>query len=240
LLGTLLLVSPIVIRNYVVFREFTVGAGIGINLWEGLGETEFGRANGFEFGDAKVVERDRAEMHLPGDFPMTNIWPDGINRDRARRNEALNFIRQHPVWYAGVMTKRMWGMLKVAGAPLPYYGTAGINVTSARCLPASWQKGIVAGGVNALGMIQSVTRYALLPLALVGLWLAARRDWPVTGLFLAAIVYYLGPGTFVHPEIRYALPMHWLLPVFAGLSLSLIYAKVRERWISSRVSKSSP
>jgi hypothetical protein len=240
LLGTLLLVSPIVIRNYVVFRELTVGAGIGVNLWEGLGETEFGRANGFEFGDLKLVERDRADMHLPADFPMTSIWPDGINRDRARRKEALNFIRQHPVWYAGVMLKRMWGMLKVAGAPLPYYGTAGINVTSARCLPESWQKGIVAGGVNVLGMIQSVTRYALLPLALVGLWLAARRDWPVTSLFLAAIVYYLGPGTFVHPEIRYALPMHWLLPIFAGLSLSLIDAKFRERWISVRASKSSP
>ena len=240
LLGTLLLVSPIVIRNWVVFRELTVGAGIGVNLWEGLGETEFGRANGFEFGDLKLIERDRADMHLPADFPITSIWPDGIKRDRMRRNEALNFIRQHPVWYAGVMLKRMWGMLKVAGAPLPYYGTAGINVTSARCLPASWQKGIVALGVNALGMIQSVTRYALLPLALVGLWLAARRDWPVTALFLAAIVYYLGPGTFVHPEIRYALPMHWLLPIFAGLSLSLIYAKFRERWITVRASKSSP
>jgi len=117
---------------------------------------------------------------------------------------------------------------------------AGINITSARCLPASWQKGIVAGGVNALGMVQSVTRYALLPLALVGLWLAARRDLPVTALFLAAIVYYLGPGTFVHPEIRYALPMHWLLPIFAGLSLSLIYAKFRERWILVRASKNSP
>jgi hypothetical protein len=240
LLGTFLLVSPIVIRNVVVFRELTVGAGIGVNLWEGLGETEFGRANGFEFGDAKLLERDRAEMHLPADFPITNIWPDGINRDRARRKEALNFIRQHPVWYAGVMLKRMWGMLKVAGTPLPYYGTAGINVTAARCLPASWQTGIVARGVNALGAIQSVTRYALVPLALVGLWLAARRDWPVTSLFLAAIVYYLGPGTFVHPEIRYALPMHWLLPIFAGLSLSLIYAKIRERWRSLRASKSSP
>jgi hypothetical protein len=240
LLGTLLLVSPIVIRNYVVFRELTVGAGVGVNLWEGLGETEFGRANGFEFGDSRLVERDRAAMNLPADFPLTNIWPDGINRDRARRKEALNFIRQHPVWYAGVMFRRMWGMLKVAGAPLPYYGTAGINVTGAKCLPASWQSGIVARLVNALGAIQSVTRYALLPLALVGLWLAARRDWPVTSLFLAAIVYYLGPGTFVHPEIRYALPMHWLLPIFAGLSLSLIYAKTRERWTSLRASKSSP
>src|SRR5262249_27576725 len=187
--GTVLLVSPIVIRNYLVFREFTVGAGIGVNLWEGLGETELGRANGFEYGDAKVVERDRADMHLPADFPITNTWPNGINRDLARRREALNFIRQHPFWYGGVMLHRMWGMVKLAGAPLPYYGTAGINVTSAKCLPPSWQRRTVALAVNTLGVLQSVTRYVVLPLAVVGLWLAFRCDWPITRLFAPTIVY---------------------------------------------------
>src|SRR6185295_15235816 len=239
--GTLLVVSPIVLRNYLTFPDFTpTGGTIGINLWEGLGETDLGRRNGFVFGDQKMLEIERTRMGLPEGALLKAQWPDGIRRDKERTRQSLSFIKQHPVWYAGVMLRRMWGMLKVAGAPLPYYGTAGINVTSARCLPASWQKGIVAGGVKALGMIQSVTRYALLPLALVGVWLAARRDWPVTSLFLAAIVSYLGPGTFVHPEIRYALPMHWLLPIFAGLSLSLIDAKFRERWISVRASKSSP
>ena len=73
LLGTLLLVSPIVIRNYVVFREFTVGAGIGVNLWEGLGETEFGRANGFEFGDLKplLVSESRTKLHEFCSFYVT-------------------------------------------------------------------------------------------------------------------------------------------------------------------------
>ena len=79
------------------------------------------------------------------------------------------------------MLNRMWGMLKVAGAPLPYYGSAGINVTSEKCLAPERRGGIVAGVVNVLGMIQSVVRYLLLPLAAVGILLRATPrlayDW---------------------------------------------------------------
>src|SRR5262249_50796254 len=170
------MISPIVIRNYLVFPDFTpTGGTIGVNLWEGLGETELGRANGFLFGDDKMVALERARMGLPTDAPFEVQWPDGIRRDRERTRESLAFIRQHPVWYAGVMIGRMWGMLKVAGDPVPYTGTSGINVTSAKCLPLSWQGGVVAFGVNVLGMAQSVVRYLFLPLAVLGIYVAARR-----------------------------------------------------------------
>src|SRR6185369_9513201 len=40
LAGTIILIAPIVIRNYLVFPDFTpTGGTIGANLWEGLGET---------------------------------------------------------------------------------------------------------------------------------------------------------------------------------------------------------
>ena len=118
LFGTVLVISPIVVRNYITFPDFTpTGGTIGANLWEGLGETELGRNNGFLFGDDKLVERERIKMGLPPDFPIQAQWPDGIRRDRERVRESVNLIKQHPVWYAGVMLKRMWGMLKVAGEP---------------------------------------------------------------------------------------------------------------------------
>src|SRR6185436_19075587 len=42
--GTIIVISPIVVRNYIVFPDFTpTGGTIGTNLWEGLGETELGR-----------------------------------------------------------------------------------------------------------------------------------------------------------------------------------------------------
>ena len=217
LLGTIVIIAPIAIRNYLVFPEFTpTGGTIGVNLWEGLGETELGRQHGFLYGDDKLLEVERARYGWPADGKFELQWPDGLRRDRERTRESLAFIKQHPVWYFGVMLGRMWGMLKVAGDPVPYCGTGGINVTSQRSLPAQWQNGALALAVNVLGMIQSVVRYLFLPLAAFGIYVAARRDWRLTCLLLVTVLYYLVPGTVAHTEIRYVVPMHGILIVFAG------------------------
>ncbi len=222
MLGTALVIAPIVVRNYLVFPDFTpTGGTIGTNLWEGLGETELGRRHGFLFGDDKLLEHERRKMGLPADFPLEMQWPDGIRRDKERTRESLAFIAQHPVWYAGVMLGRMWGMLKVAGKPVPYSGSSGINVTSRKCLPPERQGGVLAFGVNLLGMIQSVVRYLFLPLAAFGIFVALRTDWRLSCVLLVTILYYLVPGTAAHTEIRYVLPMHALLIVFAGCGFKL-------------------
>ncbi len=222
LLGTVVVIAPIMIRNYLVFPDFTpTGGTIGVNLWEGLGETELGRNNGFLFGDDKLLEHERRKLNLPPDADIQ--WPDGIRRDRERVCESMAFIRQHPIWYAGVMLGRIWGMLKVAGDPVPYCGISGINVTSRKCLPAQWQGGLIAAGVNLLGMIQSVARYLFLPLAAFGVYVAARRDLRLTCLLLVTVLYYLVPGTSAHTELRYVLPMHGLLIVFAGLGIERLF-----------------
>jgi 4-amino-4-deoxy-L-arabinose transferase-like glycosyltransferase len=219
LLGTVFVIAPIVVRNYVVFSDFPpTGGTIGTNLWEGLGETELGRQHGFLFGDDKMLERERIKMGRPNDAQITQHWPDGIRRDRERTRESLEFIKQHPVWYAGVMLGRMWSMLKVAGKPRPYAGSSGINVTSKKCLPPERQGGVLAFGVNLLGMIQSVARYLLLPLAAFGIFVALRKDWRLSCVLLVTILYYLVPGTAAHTEVRYGLPMHALLIVFAGVA----------------------
>ncbi len=205
------------IRNYLVFPEFSATGGTGgSNLWEGLGETELGRQHGFVYGDDKMLELERIKMGLPADRPLDTQWPDGIRRNQQRTREALAFIRQHPVWYAGVMLGRMWGLVKVAGDPVPYTGTAGINVTSAKCLPPKRQGGVLAFAVNALGMIQSVARYLFLPLVVLGLAMAFRVDWRLSCVLLVTILYYLVAGTAGHTEVRYVVPMHGLLAVFAG------------------------
>ncbi|MCA1578568.1 MAG: glycosyltransferase family 39 protein [Acidobacteria bacterium] len=217
LLGTVVVIAPIVVRNYLVFPDFTpTGGTIGANLWEGLGETELGRQHGFLYGDDKLIEHERVKMGLPPGAQIDAQWPDGIRRDRERTREALAFIKQHPIWYAGVMLGRMWGMLKVAGDPVPYTGISGINVTSQKCLPPERQGGVLAFAVNAFGSIQSVVRYLFLPLAAVGMLLALRRDWRISCILLVTILYYLIPGTAAHTEIRYVLPMHGLLTVFGG------------------------
>jgi 4-amino-4-deoxy-L-arabinose transferase-like glycosyltransferase len=228
LAGTIVVISPIVIRNYIVFPNFTpTGGTIGVNLWEGLGETELGRANGFLFGDDKLLEYERQKYGWPADMKLDLQFPDGIRRDQERTRESLAFIKQHPVWYLGVMAGRMWGMLKVAGDPVPYCGISGINVTSSKTLPPHRQSGVLAAGVNVLGMIQSVVRYLFLPLAALGIYVAARKDWRLSLLLLVTVVYYLVPGTAAHTEIRYVLPMHGVLIAFAGAAVDHIVQKIR-------------
>ena len=229
LVGTLVVIAPIVIRNYLVFPDFTpTGGTIGVNLWEGLGETELGRANGFMFGDHNLLDYERRKYGWPADMKIDLQWPDGIRRDNERTRESMAFIRQHPVWYLGVMLGRMWGMLKVAGDPVPYCGTSGINVTSQKCLPPRWQGGVVALGVNVLGMIQSVVRYLFLPLAAFGIYVGVRRNWRVSCLLLVTVLYYLVPGTAGHTEIRYVLPMHGVLTVFAGAAIDGVLAQMHK------------
>jgi hypothetical protein len=83
-------------------------------------------------------------------------------------------------------------------------------------------------------MLQSVARYLLLPLAIVGGWFAVRRNWAITSLLFATIFYYLVPGSLAHTEIRYVLTLHWLLPIFAGLAVVALGRLIRNRR-SSRV-----
>ncbi|MBD0326819.1 MAG: glycosyltransferase family 39 protein [Pyrinomonadaceae bacterium] len=234
-LGAVLLITPIVVRNAVAFRAFVpTGLGTGTNLWEGIGETERAAEFGAVFGDAALIEQERKEMGLATDAPLGLYWPNGVERDRARTRKALNVIASHPLWYASVMARRMWGMLKYAGKPMPYYGSAGINVTSRKSLPVAWQGGVLTVFVNALGMVQSVFRYLALVLMIVGVWLALRKSWRTTWLLLATILYYLIVGSSLHMEIRYGLPMQSLLLIFAAVAVcrlvEIVSDAVNKRW----------
>ena len=220
MLGAALLVAPLILRNAVAFRAFVpAGLGVGTNLWEGLGETDRAKEFGAVYGDQLLLEQERVTMGVPRDQLFTLYYPDGVRRDRERASRALSVIARNPVWYAGVMLRRMWGMLKVAGKPLPYYGSPGINVTSAKTLSPGRQGSVLAVAVNLLGMVQSVSRYVLLPFAALGVFFSARKNWPITLLLMSTVLYYLGPGTFAHTELRYVLPMHCVLGVFAGVGL---------------------
>lgn len=228
--GTILVVAPIAIRNVVVFREIALtGLNAGTNLWEGLGETEYGRSLGAPYGDEVMTEMERVEMGRPGDKSITPAWPDGIRRDRERARKSLAIIADNPVWYAGVMAGRMWGMLNLAGEPSPYYGSTGINCTPSKCLSEEWHGGVVALGVKVLGMIQSVSRYLALPLMIIGLIAAFNSNWRTSLLLFSTVFYYLVPGTFAHTELRYVLPMHAVLLVFAGLGVVWITEKIRRK-----------
>ncbi|MGQ0762874.1 MAG: glycosyltransferase family 39 protein [Acidobacteriota bacterium] len=220
--ATLLVISPVVIRNLVVFypEVAPTGLNVGWNLLAGIGETERGAEFGAPCCDDKMVEQDRVAMNLPPDAPLGLTYPDGIRRDRERGRRAIAIIKSHPLWFAGVMARRVWGHLKFAGKPVPNVGSAGINVTSQKTLPANRQGGVLGFAVNVLGAIQSVWRTLALPLMLIGIWLAFRHDKTATWLLLSTVIYYLATMAIGHSEIRYGLPMQAILIVFAGVTVS--------------------
>jgi len=232
--STLLVISPIVIRNLVVFypEVAPTGLGIGWNLWAGIGETTRGAEFGAPCCDEQVIEQDRNALGLPPDAQLGLFFPDGIRRDRERGKKALAVIKAHPFWYTGVMAQRLWGHLKFAGKPAPNVGSAGFNVTSRKCLSPNHQGGPLALGVTALGMLQSVLRYLALPLMLIGVALALKQDWRTTGLILATVFYYLVTLAIGHSEIRYGLPMQALLLIFAGVAVCWLGSWVMRRWVA--------
>jgi hypothetical protein len=231
LAGSLLMVAPIMVRNAVAFHAFLpTGLGVGTNLWEGIGETERAQEFGAVYGDANVIEQERAALGLAPDAPLSLYWPDGVGRDRARARRAFSVISSHPVWYAGVMMRRIWGSLNYTGEPSPFYGYAGINVTSQKCLPPEWQGGGLALFVNLLGMAQSVWQHIALLLISGGVWLALRRDWRASLLILTTAFYYLVVGSFMHMEIRYGLPMQAILIIFAAVAATWVFEAGRDWW----------
>lgn len=231
-LTTLLIISPIVIRNLVVFypQVAPTGLGIGWNLLAGIGETERGAEFGVPCCDAEMVQQDRRALNLPADAELTLFYPNGIQRDRERGRRALRIVASHPVWFAGVMARRIGGHLKFAGRPAPNVGSAGFNVTRKKCLPPERQSGPIALAVDVLGMAQSVMRYLILPLMLLGVFMAWRSDWRFTALILATVVYYLVTLAVGHSEIRYGLPMQALLFVFAGTAVTWLSGAVTRVW----------
>ncbi|MBA2731271.1 MAG: hypothetical protein H0U54_00100, partial [Acidobacteria bacterium] len=162
--------------------------------------------------------------------PLGLYWPDGVRRDRERARKSLSVIFSHPVWYAGVMMRRIWGSLNYAGEPSPFYGYTGFNVTSQKCLPQGWQAGALAFFVNLLGMAQSLWQHIALLLIGGGVLLALRRDWRASLLILTTAFYYLVVGSFMHMEIRYGLPMQALLIIFAAFAASWAFEVIRDWW----------
>jgi 4-amino-4-deoxy-L-arabinose transferase-like glycosyltransferase len=220
-LSTLFVISPVIIRNVAIFypQIAPTGLGFGCNLWEGIGETSRGPEFGAPCCDAEIIEQERRSMSLPPGEEIGLYYPDGIRRDRERGRKAIGVIASHPLWFAGVMVRRIGGHLKFFGRPAPSVGTAGINVTSAKSLPPARQGGLIAFCVKMLGMIQSVLRTLILPLMLVGVVIAWRRSWRMTALLLATVVYYLFTLGIGHSEIRYGLPMQAILIIFAAVAV---------------------
>ena len=231
--ASLLIIAPITIRNYLMYGEFVpIRIGIGIVLWQGLGDSSGGR-----YGATTDDEVIRHEVALYNNDSYGQSWasPDGIKRDRDRVRRSLEVIREHPVWYLGALVERMGEMLKdTAHAPLVFRSsdtklreaveTANAenqsrrqpkNEQAAQAQSASRSALMIGRSLSWLRpparALQRVTKEAGLSFVLAGLAVLLIGSRRRALVMLIVPLYYLLFQSVMHTEFRYTLAMRYFL-----------------------------
>ena len=240
---SLLTIAPITIRNYIVYREFVpIQIGVGLNLWEGLGDASGGR-----YGARTDGEVILHEVALYDDPRYSESWasPDGIKRDRDRVRRSLDVIAAHPVWYIGTMVGRMGEMLKdTAHAPLVFRSTD-TKLKEALATHRAQQTRLELDKRND-PQLETIDRFALTigksiswirPLArafqrvtketgfvfmLAGLAILLIGSRRRALVILIVPLYYFLFQSVMHTEFRYTLAMRYFLFVFAAIVWTLL------------------
>ncbi len=243
-LTSLLVVSPITLRNWLVFGEFVpVSINGGITLWQGVADAG-GREYGARVWDKQVMAEE-AERYGRPDYLLWWAEPDGIIRDRDRYQRATEVIRSRPFWYARTMLRRMGMMLLFTDGPkdlLPQ--GAVVEAVQGERVPLRPIPGLDAdldepafaarAGVASFlrGPLRLIHRaWLVVPvLAGIGIILSFRHAPRATLLWLIVPLYYL---VFESPflyEWRVAVPMqYFLLPFAARAAVGILGRIIRLR-----------
>ena len=241
---SLLTIAPITIRNYIVYGEFVpIQIGVGLNLWEGLGDASRGRFGAITDGEVALQE-----VALYDDPRYAQSWssPDGIKRDRDRVRRSLDIIAEHPVWYIGTLFSRMGAMLKdTADAPLVFRSTdtklkealsisRSADQTGQRMKDRNRQeletvdRSALAIGRSISWMrpparaFQRVTKETGLVFILAGLAILLVGSRRRALVILIVPLYYFLFQSVMHTELRYTLTMRYFLFVFAAIAWTLL------------------
>jgi len=164
--------------------------------------------------------------------------PDGIERDRARFARGLAIARSNPIWFLGLMVRRMDFMLRyndfaaqdtvfttvaptISGWPAcrgqPHLPNT-VEVEPPQSLSSRYPR-IVIGALQRKIFKTWTMRLSIL-LGILALAIAGRTRDVV--LLLAVPAYYLCFQSTLHTEYRYVLVIHYLLFVAAGTMIFLI------------------
>jgi hypothetical protein len=222
--ASFLVLAPITIRNYVMFRRFVPDwIGVGMTLWIGIGEESGGRF-GAPQTDDELGLQEAAEL---GNRHYS-WWatPEGVERDRARIAKSLAVIVRNPVWYARVMGRRMLRMMQCSEwAPLVdvHFGERNYantpEVPSKAALTAGTALSFLRRPVKALERLAKETTLTFVGLGAIITYFISRRRW---GLILIVPSYYLFFQSAVHTEFRYVLAIHYFFAIFGGVVWCLL------------------
>ena len=231
-LVSFLVIAPITIKNYLRYGQFVpINIQMGLVLWVGIAD-----ASGDRFGatpDDNEVASQEAVIYGKPEYARDWSSPDGIERDRDRIKKSLRIIRDHPVWYAGVMLDRIGEMVKYsAHAPLVYRSGRNATPEARAQTRETWQSftsaqpGLIGEKLSWLRSpiraLQRITKETMLGFILLGMALMFLASWRRSLFLLIVPLYHLLFQSFMHTEFRYGLPMHYFLFVFAAVVWALI------------------
>ncbi len=131
--ATVLVISPITIRNWILFHHFIpISIAGGENLVVGIADFDKEGRFGMPTSDTDVGVKD-AEWHNRPDYANSAWLPDGVERDQARYARGLQVIRANPGWFLSVMFKRALFMLRYndAGRSDWPFNTSRVPIVSA-------------------------------------------------------------------------------------------------------------
>jgi hypothetical protein len=104
--STIAVISPLTIRNFIVFDRFIpISIQAGLSLVEGIGDYDKEGKFGMPDSDREARKKD-AEWNGRPDYARSLWHPDGIDRDRTRLDRGLAVVRSNPGWFLGVMVRR--------------------------------------------------------------------------------------------------------------------------------------
>ena len=110
--AAILVISPITIRNWILFHHFIpISIAGGENLVVGIGDVDKQGRFGMPTSDGDAAVKD-AEWHNRPDYAVSAWLPDGVERDQARYARGLEVIRSNPGWFLRVMSRRAFFMLR--------------------------------------------------------------------------------------------------------------------------------
>jgi hypothetical protein len=160
--GMVIVIAPITIRNALVFRSFVpVALGTGVTLCEGIADYDVEQRFGLSPTDDGTNLQEAQWVGRP-DYAAELYRPDGIQREHARVARGLSVIRSHPVWFAGVMGRRLLKMFEyepvsiVSAAPTVSHSLALIGVA-----PVVWSRSrdeLLAESASSDPALQLVTK----------------------------------------------------------------------------------
>ncbi|HKR60963.1 MAG TPA: glycosyltransferase family 39 protein [Pyrinomonadaceae bacterium] len=113
LLGTLMVIAPVTIKNWIVFGKFVpLSLGAGQTLLEGMSDYDTEKQLNIPQTDLGLMRQEAEWYHNP-EYALLLFGPDGIKRERMRLARGFSVIRSRPVWFLSVMGRRAISSVKL-------------------------------------------------------------------------------------------------------------------------------